>query len=236
MALLRSVELAEDAPTSGYPWDLPAVRFLATVDFDQPVTFLVGDNGTGKSTLIEAIAVAAGFNAEGGSHNVDFATRRTESALCTRVTLAWTTRPSHGWFLRAESFYNLATYVEDNVADYFEGSFHERSHGESFLDLAMARFRPGGFYLLDEPESALSFQGCLRLLRVIHDCVTGGAQFVVATHSPLLLALEEATIYELNPAGIDRRAYDNLELVLLWRDFLKAPDRFLHHLLGDDAD
>lgn len=216
MTLLRSVRLRDGAPAGSYPWDLPAVRYLERIEPHPKVTFLVGDNGTGKSTLVEAMAVAAGFNAEGGNRNYQFSTRSTESALHRHLDLAWGTRPQQGWFLRAESFYNVATYIDDNVSQYFEGqSFHERSHGQSFIDLAIARFHPGGFYLLDEPEAALSFHGCLRLLRIVHDTVLGGGQFVIATHSPVLLAYPNAMIFQLSESGIERREYDDVDSVVL---------------------
>jgi predicted ATPase len=235
VTLLRSVRLRDGAPTDGYPWDLPAVRFLERIVPHPKVTFVVGDNGTGKSTLIEAMAVAAGFNAEGGNRNYQFSSRSTESDLHNFLEMGWGTRPQQGWFLRAESFYNVATYIDDNVSPYFGGqSFHERSHGQSFIDLALARFHPGGFYLLDEPEAALSFHGCLRMLRIMHDTVVGGGQFVIATHSPVLLAYPEATIFQLSETGIDERRYDDVDSVELWRDFLAFPGRFLRHLLADD--
>lgn len=237
MTLLRSIRLREEAPDEGYPWDLPAVRFVDHLVPHPKVTFLVGDNGTGKSTLVEAIAVVAGFNAEGGNRNYQFSSRSTESDLHEHLELAWGTRPDKGWFLRAESFYNVATYIDDNVSPYFGGrSFHEQSHGQSFIDLALARFRPGGFYLLDEPEAALSFHGCLRMLRIIHDTVQAGGQFVIATHSPVLLAYPDAAIFQLSDSGIEMRKYDDVESVELWRDFLEAPDRFLRHLLSDADD
>jgi predicted ATPase len=204
------------------------------------VTFLVGENGSGKSTLTEAIAVAAGFNAEGGSRHFDFATTSSVSPLHEHLVLTWATRPTFGWFFRAETFFNVATEIARGeprfrLSEYFEGhSFHDESHGESFLALALHRFHPGGFYVLDEPEAAMSFHGCLRLLAVIHDCVRGGAQFIVATHSPVLLAYPDAWIYELNDGGAHRRRYDDVESVQLWRDFLEEPDLFLRHLLADD--
>lgn len=233
--MLRSIELGAGAPGSGYPWGLPAVRFVGRLKPHPKVTFLVGDNGTGKSTLVEALAVLAGFNPEGGNRNYQFSTRSTVSQLHEHLTLGWGSRPRHGWFLRGETFYNVASYIDDNVSQYFGGhSFHTESHGESFIELAVARFRPGGFYLLDEPEAALSFHGCLRMLRIIHETVLGGAQFLIATHSPVLMAYPDAAIFELTGSGIRKRRYDEVDAVQLWRDFLDAPERFLRHLLSDD--
>jgi predicted ATPase len=246
---LRGLRLAPDADTGRYPFTLPVVAWLGAaggVDLGPGVTFLVGENGTGKSTLVEAIAVAAGFNPEGGSRNFRFATRATESSLGDHLVLRWgTTRPRSGFFLRAETFYNVATEIERLDRDegspsllpaYGGTSPHERSHGESFLDLVVHRFRPNGLYLLDEPEAALSVRGALALLRRIADLTAQGCQLVVATHSPILLALPGATILEIGDDGsVDRVGYDEAQPVRLTRDFLGAPERFLRHLLDTDG-
>lgn len=204
---------------------------------------MVGDNGTGKSTLIEAIAVAAGFNAEGGSQSFRFATRPTESSLGDHLVLRWgTAKPRTGFFLRAESFYNVATEIDrlDQESPYpllpaYGGqSLHERSHGESFLDLVTHRFGPGGLYLLDEPEAALSVRGCLALVARTAELIIQGSQFVVATHSPILLAVPGARILQIDPDGeIKRVSYDEADPVALTRGFLADPGRFLHHLFSD---
>jgi predicted ATPase len=220
-----------------FPFCIPAIRDLTTLSFDAPVTFLTGDNGSGKSTLIEAVAIALGFNAEGGSRNFQFAHRRSESELHTRLRIVREPGGSRdGFFLRAESFFNVATAVESLGVEgsYGERSLHEQSHGESFLALANNRFRDGDLYLLDEPEAALSLQGELALLRRMHDLVLGGAQFIVATHSPILLAFPEATILELSSQGIAPVSYDDAECVQLTKSFLESPGRFLRHLLSDD--
>ncbi|MEU8663615.1 AAA family ATPase [Actinoplanes philippinensis] len=200
-----------------------------------PVTLLSGDNGSGKSTLIEAIAVAAGFNAEGGTTSFNFATRATESSLGGSLTLVRTAgrKPRTGFFLRAESYYNVATEIERlGVTRSYGGvSPHQRSHGESFLDLAAHRFGPAGLYLLDEPEAALSVNGCLALLLRIADLVAAGSQFLIATHSPILLASPGATILEITPEGPIREvSYDQAEPVAMTRAFLADPARFLQHL------
>jgi predicted ATPase len=239
---LRWVELDEsDADLSRYPFTLPVVaglRRAGRLELDPAVTFLAGDNGTGKSTLVEAIAVAAGFNPEGGSANFRFSTRATESALGEHLRLArGIGKPRTGFFLRAESFYNVATEIERlGVLDGYGGrSLHERSHGESFLDLAVHRFGPCGLYLLDEPEAALSVHGCLAMLARIRDLAEAGSQFVVATHSPILLAVPNARILEINASGtITRVSYDEAQPVALTRSFLAAPDRYLHYLLTDE--
>jgi predicted ATPase len=237
---LRSVRLPPDAPRAGYPWQLPAVRALAASDgllLDQPVTFLVGENGSGKSTLIEALAVAIGFNPEGGSRSFRFSTRASESALGQHliVTRAPAT-PKTGFFLRAESFYNVASEIErlgpDLLQAYGGISLHERSHGESFLDVATHRFGPRGLYLLDEPEAALSVRGAMALLTRLHDLVQQDCQVIVATHSPILLALPGSVIQQLDEDGLRTVPYNEAAPVELTRRFLDDPGRSLRYLLG----
>lgn len=245
---IRGIRL-DGVPRRGYPFDLPAVRALARrgeLTFASPVTLLAGDNGTGKSTLVEAVAVAAGFNPEGGSTAFRFATHATESALGQYLTLIRPPgrKPRTGFFLRAESYYNVATEIERLSADpgspsllgaYGGVSPHQRSHGESFLDLVNHRFGPGGLYLLDEPEAALSVHGCLALLLRVAELVEAGSQFLIATHSPILLAAPHATILQINAHGhIEPVDYDQAQPVTLTRAFLANPDRFLHHLLHDE--
>ncbi|ADP81705.1 AAA family ATPase [Pseudofrankia inefficax] len=241
---IREVRLPAPSGAGGYPFSLPAVAWLARGDglrLGAGVTFLVGENGTGKSTLVEALAVAAGFNPEGGSQNFRFATRATESPLGDHLVLSWEARkPRTGFFLRAESYYNVASEIErldsdgpTRLLDSYGGvSPHERSHGESFLDLATHRFGPDGLYILDEPEAALSVRGAMALLARFADLAAAGCQLIVATHSPVLLALPGATIYEIDADGaIGPVGYDDALPVRMTRDFLAAPDRYLRHLL-----
>jgi predicted ATPase len=241
---LRSlVILRERVPSvDEYPFNIPALRELRQLEFDPGVTIFVGENGSGKSTLIQAIAVAAGFNPEGGSRNFNFATRPSESSLVESIRLVrGVRRPRTGFFLRAESFYNVATEVERLNDDqgltpvYGGKSLHERSHGESFLALAIHRFFPNGLYVFDEPEAALSPQNCLTLLLRMRELVAGDSQFVVATHSPVLMAYPGATIYTLTALGPRKTPFDDVEHVRLTRDFLARPEAYLRHLTSEDA-
>ncbi len=240
---LRLAPPAADAPPrDGYPWALPVVAALADpggVSLHPGVTYLVGENGSGKSTLLEALAVAAGMNPEGGSSNFAFATRASHSALGDALTLVrGATRPRTDFFLRAESLFTTATYLEElggrSLDAYGGRSLHEQSHGESFLAVLLHRLGGGGLYLLDEPEAALSAQNQLTALRRIDELVGEGAQFVIATHSPLVLAHPDARILELSaatpPEEID---YEAAEPVRLTRAFLGDRERFLAALLGD---
>jgi predicted ATPase len=244
--LVRAVELPAPSASeerTGYPWDLPAVQALAGgLDLNRPVTYLIGENGSGKSTLLEAVAVAAGMNAEGGSSGFAFSTRASHSELGHSLRLVrGARRPRTDFFLRAESLFTAATYLEqldddDSLIPYGGRSLHEQSHGESFLAVILNRFGPGGLYLLDEPEAALSTQNCLTLLRRVHELVTAGSQFVIATHSPIVLAYPDARIYACSEDGLDTVAFADAEPVRLTQSFLDAPERFLGMLLDDGAD
>jgi predicted ATPase len=234
---LHDVFLERDGISSfdDYPFSLPAVRNLHRQEMHPNVTFLVGENGSGKSTLIEAIAVAFGLNAEGGNRNFNFATRESHSLLHERLRLVrGTTRPWDCFFLRAETFYNVATYVEEvGVGDTFgPHPLHEQSHGESFFALFRERFRGQGLYLLDEPEAALSPMRQMAFLRVIDDHVNDCSQFIIATHSPIVLAYPRAWIYELTADGSPRRIdYERTEHFRVYRDFLNRHPRMLELLL-----
>jgi predicted ATPase len=239
---LRSAQLPPDAggePRRGHPWDLPAIAALsAGLALHPKVTYLVGENGTGKSTLMEGLAVAAGLNPEGGSRNFSFSTRDSHSELGDAMRLVrGARRPRTDFFLRAESLFTAATYLEglpdDALAAYGGRSLHEQSHGESFLAVLVHRFGPDGLYLLDEPEAALSAQNCLTLLRRVHELVRDGSQLVIATHSPLVLAYPDATIYACTADGVEAIDYEDAEPVRLTRSFLGARERFLAQLLED---
>jgi len=232
-----------------YPFSLPAIRHLDLLEFHPAVTFIAGENGSGKSTLLEAIAVSCGFNAEGGSKNFRFGTRDSHSPLHEFIRLAKGFRkPRDGYFLRAESFFNVATEIErldreggggPRVIDSYGGrSLHEQSHGESFMALMRERFAGNGLYILDEPEAALSPQRQLAALARIHALVQAGSQFIIATHSPILMAYPDATIYSCSPTGIERVDYYDTEHYTVMHDFIVNPRRMLDILLapGDEQD
>jgi predicted ATPase len=236
---LREVALRRDAVPDflRYPFNLPAVSTFDRLAFEHPVTFLIGENGSGKSTLLEAIAVALGFNAEGGSRNFLFGTRPSHSELHQHLRLTrGVARARDGFFLRAESFYNVATEVEQLGVDasYGPRALHEQSHGESFFALVEHRFRGAGLYLLDEPEAALSPTRQMSLLSRIHQLVQARSQFIVATHSPILLGYPNAAIYVLDRSGIQRIAYEDTEHFRVTRDFLNRYPSMVKTLLAED--
>jgi predicted ATPase len=227
-----------------YPFSLSAVRPLRRkrLEFHPAVTFFVGENGSGKSTLLEAIAVACGFNAEGGSRNFRFGTRSSHSELHRFLCIAkGIQRPRDGFFLRAESFFNVATEIERLDSEpgngppigpsYGERALHEQSHGESFLALLVNRFHGDGLYLLDEPEAALSPSRQLAVITRIHDLVQQNSQFIIATHSPIIMAYPHAFIYAFSRKGFKCVAYEDTEHYRITRDFLSNPKRMLNVLL-----
>jgi predicted ATPase len=235
LGLVRAIRLERDRVPdfTRYPFAIPAVRALDELALDPHVTFFVGENGSGKSTLVEALAVACGFNSEGGTKNFRFATRRSESELHAYLRVVRShRRMKGGFFLRAESLFNVATEIENlGVLHRYGGrSLHEQSHGESFLALVRHRFGGDSLFLLDEPEAALSPMRQLALLALMKELVDDGAQFAIATHSPILLAYPGATIYEVGAHGLASVAYDDVEHVKLTRDFLNHPSAFLARL------
>jgi predicted ATPase len=227
-----------------YPFGLNAVRGLTSLKLHPAVTFLIGENGSGKSTLLEAIAVAWGFNAEGGSKNFAFNTHASHSELHKFLRLSrGFKRPRDGFFLRAESFFNVASEIQrldegsggNRIIDSYGGtSLHGQSHGESFLALFNNRFGGQGFYILDEPEAALSPSRQMAMLTRMHQLVRQSSQFIIATHSPIVMAYPDAIIYQMTDEGPAQVAYQSTEHFQVMRDFLKRPDYFLNILLDED--
>lgn len=239
-----AVKLRKDKISSfdDYPFSLPVVRHLATLELHPAVTFLVGENGCGKSTLMEALAVAWGFNPEGGTKNFRFGTRASHSVLHEYLRLVKSTRrPRDGFFLRAESLFNLATEIEQLdkepsfsppiINSYGYRSLHEQSHGESFLAVMMHRFGGHGFYVLDEPEAALSPTRQLAMLSRIHQLVQARSQFVIATHSPILMAYPNASIYQIAATGLERVSLEETEHYIVAKRFLNDPRHELARIL-----
>lgn len=216
--------------TAAWPYTIPAVRQLREEGLDlAPATVLVGPNGSGKSTIVEAIAMAFGLSGEGGSVHARHATRPSESPLWQDLVLARRGGSRWGYFLRAESMHGLFTYLERDAGG--AGELHARSHGESFIDVVLSRFDSPGLYLLDEPESALSFDSSLALLAHLLDLLRpGGRQVIMATHSPVLAALPGAEILELGAEGFHRTSWEDLPMVDHYRRFLAGPERYLRHL------
>lgn len=227
----------EAVPDFGrYPFNMPAIRTLDRLALHPAVTFFVGENGSGKSTLLEALAIKLSFNAEGGSRNFDFATRETHSDLHEFLQLERSHHFTDGWFLRAESFYNVASQIDELGAAHSYGgqSLHAQSHGEAFLSLLTNRLQGDGIYLFDEPEAALSPQRQLSVLPLLHRLVYHRSQLVIATHSPILLAYPHARILEFSEQGIREIAYADTEHYRVTKDFLNRPERMLELLLGEE--
>jgi len=222
-----------------HPFNIPSVRDLPTIDFHPNVTFFVGENGSGKSTVLEALALALGFGPEGGTKNVQFQTTRSVSSLHDALRLSrGPSKPSDGYFLRAESFFNVATYMDEvgYLGGYGNRSLHERSHGESFMALLVNKLRGDGIYLLDEPEAALSPSRQMAALRAIHQLVIESSQFIIATHSPILLSYPNAKIVQFDRSGLSETTYEETEHYFVTRDFLNNYQRRLEQLLDEDDD
>lgn len=216
-----------------YIKNLPVVSNLDRLALSSNVTFFVGENGSGKSTLLEAIAVNSGFNAEGGTKNFNFSSMETHSDLYKYITVVKSVkRPKDGFFLRAESFYNVATEIEklDAIDSYGGTSLHKMSHGESFITLMTNRFSGNGLYILDEPEAALSPLKQMSMLTVINELVKKNSQFIIATHSPILMAYPDADIFVIDENGIMKTPYKKTDNYMITRKFLENPEKMMHYL------
>ena len=239
MDYLLGIKFAGTNAPDRYPYNIPAVRHLVKhkeLWFTKPVTFFVGENGTGKSTLLEAIAIALGFNPEGGSRDFFFSTRDTHSELSGQISLIRRFYPKDGFFLRAESFYNTASYLDDNstMLRYGGVSFHRQSHGESFFSLVKNRFEGNGIYLIDEPEAALSPQRLMSLLILIDNLVKQDSQFFIATHSPIVMAYPDSEILQFTEAGIESVAYKDTDHYRITKQFIDRPEQMVKYLLDDE--
>jgi len=231
--------LAERVHTKRYPFNIAAFSQGIDIELTSNVTFFVGENGSGKSTLLEALAENCGFNVEGGSRDHNFSDRKDRSELASALRLSWLPKVSDGFFMRAESFYNFASYIDQSGSSrerYGGRSLHEQSHGESFLALFANRF-DRGIYILDEPEAALSPQRQLSLLSIVHRLETEGrAQFLVSTHSPIILAYPGAVLLSLDGDAICAVRYKDTDHYRVTKQFLDSPDRYFRHLFSEESD
>jgi len=247
---LLSLRLKQEHLPNGYPFNIPCLKSFEKLDFHPNVTFFTGENGVGKSTLIEAIAVYLGFNAEGGGKNFNFKSTATHSALHNFLSITKGFKQiKDGYFLRGESFYNVASEIdkldEDDpdtfisspkIIDSYGGiSLHEQSHGESFWSLFMNRFSGHGVYILDEPESALSATKQIAMLSKINNLVNKNAKFIIATHSPILLSYPNAWIYEMSENKIAKVKYEESEVYRVYKAFLDHPQRILNNIFTSNT-
>ena len=241
---IRRITMETEPERGSYLRDIPAICHLMKdkfIELSKNITFFIGENGSGKSTLLEAIAVNFGFNAEGGSRNFIFSTTSTHSDLYKNIRLGKGLRPKDGFFLRAESFYNAASYIDEldreapsfhKLIDSYGGvSLHNQSHGESFLALVQNRFGGDGLYILDEPEAALSPMRIMTLMVEIDRLRRAGSQFIIATHSPILLTMPDSEIFEFSENGISKVHYKDTEHYQITRNFLENPEKMLKYLL-----
>lgn len=220
---------------NSYLRDIPAICNVDRICFNKQVTFFVGENGSGKSTLLEAMAIAEGFNPEGGTRNYSFSTYDSHSELCDAVRLSRQMKAKWGYFLRAESFYNVATMEEEYGKEPggYSLHFHEKSHGEGFLAMVQNNFKGNGLYFLDEPEAALSPQRQLSLLLEIDRCRKQGAQFFIVTHSPILLGLPDSEILTFDKGALHSCQYEDTDSYQITSMFLNNREQILAHLLGE---
>lgn len=243
---LRAIRLNREnvKDPSAYPFSIPAIAHLDRIEFAKGLTVIIGENGVGKSTLIEAIATKWGFNPEGGTRNNRFSTQDTHSELKEHLVLEkGVRRPSDGFFLRAESFYAFASEADKLEREspghlsWFGGkSLHQQSHGESFLALLKNRLGGDGLYIFDEPEAALSPQRQLSVLVLLHELITQNSQCIMATHSPILMGYPDALIYEISATGITKIAYEDTDHFQVTRSFLNNRAGMLRQLLTDNGD
>lgn len=238
---LRSVSLRRESIRSFdvYPFSIPAIKSLDEIEFKSMVTFFVGENGSGKSTLLEAIARQCGFNTAGGGRNNAYEVPAAESALADYIKLSWMPKITNGFFLRAESFYHFASHIDDvddtGYRDYGGSSLHKQSHGESFLSLFHNRFRGKAIYLLDEPEAALSPSRQLAFLRILHDLdQRGNVQFIIATHSPILMGYPNSVLLSFDDSRIDEVDYEMTDHYQITRYFLQHREKVLADIFEDD--
>ncbi len=238
---ISGLKLNNTSCNDKYVSELPGLKNLSQLTFNKRVTFFIGENGSGKSTLLEAIAINMGFNPEGGTMNFNFSSMDTHSDLHKNMKLIkGVKRHRDGFFLRAESFYNVATEIEKLDAEpsfgppikasYGGKSLHAQSHGESFMSLVLNRFNGNGLYILDEPEAALSPARQLSLLVKINDLVKNNSQLIIATHSPILMSYPDAEIYCIDDKGIKSIEYRETEHYIITREFLNNPEKMLKYL------
>lgn len=238
---LRSVKLDRTKVNNWnkYPFNIASISKFDEIEFPSKVTFLVGENGSGKSTVIEAIAIALGFNSEGGTKNFNFTTCQTHSNLHEYLQLNFVlTKPNNGFFYRAESFYNVASNIDELnkyglkplLSSYGGKSLHEQSHGESFLSLILNRFSGNSLFILDEPEASLSPTRQMTFMARMNNLIQEKSQFIIATHSPILLSFPGASIYQINETGINSIKYEDTEAYQITRAFLKSPERMFKEL------
>lgn len=238
MPYVRSVQIKspETLDWASYPYNIPTVNDLEKIEFHPKVTFFVGDNGSGKSTILEALALALGFSEEGGTRNVVLNSASSASALHESLRVIKNfKKPKDYYFLRAESFYNVGTYMNDlNYVVEYGGNIHERSHGEAFMKVLTSKLKGKGLYLMDEPEAALSPSMQMTALSAIHQLCEDDSQMIIATHSPILLAYPHSKIYQFTDTGIKLIQYEETDHYRITKDFLNCYEKRVQQLLSDD--